>query len=335
MIILAHTTGGIGLLGSAPSQDAMQECDTLIMAGTSFPYMEFYPKQSVRTVQIDIDPTRIGLRHSVDVGLPGDCQETLRVLLKLLEQKEDTSFLEKSQQRMKKWNELLHAQGTRMDKPLKPQVVACQLSSLIEDNCIICADTGTVTTWAARHILIREGMQFSVSGTLASMANGLPYAVGAAISNPGRQVICLCGDGGFSMLMCELATIAKYNLPVKVIIFKNNSFGMIKWEQIVFEGNPEYVLELHPINFAMFARSCGVPGFTLEDPAQAQAIIREAVNTPGPTLIDALVDPCEAPMPGHISSAQAWHFAESMMRGEKDGWGILKTVVENKIRRMF
>jgi len=330
-----YTTGGIGLLGTAPSGDAMQECDTLIMAGTSFPYMEFYPKQNVRTVQIDIDQARIGLRHGVEVGLTGDCRETLRALIKLLQPQQDKSFLEKTQERMKKWNDLLRAEGTREDKPLKPQVVAYQLSSLIDNNCIICADTGVVTTWAARHILIRGEQKFSVSGNFSSMANGLPYAIGAAISNPGRQVICLCGDGGFSMLMCELATIAKYQLPIKIIIFKNNSFGMIKWEQIVFEGNPEYGLDLHPIDFAMFARSCGVAGFSLDDPAQAQTIIRKALNTLGPVVIDAKIDPYEAPMPGHISCEQAWHFIEAMIRGEKDRWDILKTVIKNKIRRVF
>jgi pyruvate dehydrogenase (quinone) len=178
-------------------------------------------------------------------------------------------------------------------------------------------------------------MQFSASGTLASMANGLPYAVGAALANPGRQVICLCGDGGFSMLMCELATIAKYNLPVKIIIFKNNSLGMIKWEQIAMEGNPEYGIDLHPIDFAMFAKSCGIPGFTIDDPTQAQKILGLALTISGPALIDAVIDPFEPPLPGHINSAQAWHFIESMMRGEKDRWNILKTIVENKIRRIF
>lgn len=330
-----YTTGGIGLLGTAPSQDAMQECDTLIMAGTSFPYLEFYPKQNVRTVQIDIDSARIGLRNKVEVGLTGDCRETLRALLELLKQQQENIFLEKSQERMRKWNDLLRAEGTCKDKPLKPQVVAHQLSALIDNNCIICSDTGVVTTWAARHILIRDQMQFSVSGNLSSMANSLPYAVGAALANPGRQVICLCGDGGFSMLMCELATIAKYQLPVKIIIFKNNTFGMIKWEQIVFEGNPEYGVELHPIDFAAFARSCGVAGFTLDDPAQAQTVIRQALRTLGPAVIDAVVDPYEAPMPGHITSLQAWHFAEAMMRGEKDRWNIIKTVVKNKIRRVL
>jgi len=331
----SYTTGGIGLLGTSPSQDAMQECDTLIMVGTSFPYLEFYPKQNVRTVQIDIDSTRIGLRHKVEVGLTGDCRETLRALLERLKGHEDKVFLEKSQGRMKLWNEFLVAEGTCKDKPLKPQVVAYQLSALIDDNCIICSDTGLVTTWAARHILVRGEMQFSASGNLSSMANALPYAVGASMANPGRQIICLCGDGGFTMLMCELATIAKYNLPVKVIIFKNNTFGMVKWEQIVFEGNPEYGQDLHPIDFAMFARSCGITGLSLDDPAQAEAVIRKALSIIGPVLIDAQVDPYEAPMPGHINSTQALHFVEAMVHGEKDRWNIIKTVVKNNIRRLF
>ena len=313
----------------------MQECDTLIMVGTSFPYLEFYPKQCVRTVQIDIDSTRIGLRHRVDVGLTGDCRETLRVLLGILKQQQDKSFLGASQERMKKWNELLQAEGTCKDKPLKPQVVAFHLSNLIDNNCIICADTGTVTAWAARHILIRGEQKFSVSGNLSSMANSMPYAVGAAMGNPNRQIICLCGDGGFSMLMCELATIAKYKLPVKIIIFKNNTFGMIKWEQIVFEGNPEYGLDLHPIDFAMFARSCGVAAFSVDDPAKVETTVRQALQTSGPALIEALIDPFEAPMPGHITSTQAWHFAEAMMRGEKDRRDIIKTIIKNKIRRVF
>ena len=157
-----YTTGGIGLLGTAPSQDAIKECDTFIMAGTSFPYLEFYPKQNVKTVQIDIDSTRIGLRHKVDAGLTGDCRETLRALLTLLKQQQDKGFLEKARERMKIWNEFLRAEGTCKDKPLKPQVVAYQLSALIKDNCIICVDTGVVTTWAARHIQIRGDMKFSV-----------------------------------------------------------------------------------------------------------------------------------------------------------------------------
>jgi pyruvate dehydrogenase (quinone) len=329
-----YTTGGIGLLGTAPSQDAMNDCDTLIIAGSSFPYLEFYPKQDVKTIQIDIDSSRIGLRHNVDVGLTGDCREVLGALLEFIDPKKENEFLKASQDRMKGWNEMLEGQGTRDDKPLKPQVVAYQVNRFIDEDAIICSDTGTVTSWAARYIQIRGDMQFSASGMLASMANGLPYAIGAAMACSERQIVCLCGDGGFTMLMGELATIAKYNLPVKIVIFKNNSYGMIKWEQIALSGNPEYGLDLHPIDFALFAQACGVKGFVLDDPLKAQHIIQEAFNHEGPVVIDAIVDPYEPPLPGHINSKQAFHFMESMMRGEKDRWDIIKTVLKDKIREV-
>jgi pyruvate dehydrogenase (quinone) len=166
------------------------------------------------------------------------------------------------------------------------------------------------------------------------MANGLPYAVGASMANPGRQIICISGDGGFTMLMGELATIAKYNLPVKIIILKNNSFGMIKVEQIALEGNPEYGVDLHPIDFAHFARACGVPGFTLEDPLLAHAAIRQALEAPGPAVIEARIDPYEMPLPGHVTSEQAVHFMQAVMKGEKDRSAIIKTLIADKIREV-
>ena len=183
-----YTTGGIGLLGTAPSQDVMEECDTLIIAGSSFPYLEFYPKPGqAKAVQIDIDSARIGLRYPVDVGLVGQCWDVLRALLPLIHTQRDRSFLERARMHMTQWNQLLEEQGTRSDIPLKPQVVAHQLNEVLADDAIICCDTGTVTTWAARHIKIRGTMQFSVSGTLATMGNGLPYSIGAAMAHPGRQ----------------------------------------------------------------------------------------------------------------------------------------------------
>src|SRR4051794_11510252 len=170
-----YTTGGIGLLGTAPSQDALSECDTLVMAGTSFPYMEFYPKPGkAKTVQIDIAPTRIGLRHPADIGLVGDCRTVLRALLPLVEQKSDDSFIRKCQERMQSWNKLMQERGTREDMPMKPQVVTHQLSPLLDDNAIVSSDSGTIATWSARFIEMRGDMQFSLSGTLATMANGLP-----------------------------------------------------------------------------------------------------------------------------------------------------------------
>ncbi len=330
-----YTTGGIGLLGTAPSQDVMEECDTLIIAGSSFPYLEFYPKPGqAKAVQIDIDPTRIGLRYPVDVGLVGQCWDVLRALLPLIDPHKDRRFLEQSQLWMKQWNQLLEERGTRTDSPLKPQVVAHQLNDVLADDAIICCDTGTVTTWAARHIKIRGTMQFSASGTLATMANGMPYSIGAAVAHPGRQVVCFAGDGGFTMLMGELATIVKYRLPIKVIVIKNNSLGMIKWEQIAFEGNPQYGVELQPIDFAAFARACGAAGYSVSDPALVGTVLREAFAHPGPVVVEAVVDPNEPPLPGKITTDQAWQFTKSMARGQKDRLEILKTVFENKIREV-
>ena len=330
-----YTTGGIGLLGTAPSQEALEECDTLIICGSSFPYIEFYPQPGhARAVQIDIDPARIGLRYSVEVGLIGPCAEVLRALLPLIQPKKDRGFLETAQARMKKWNALLEQRGTRTDLPLKPQVVARSLNKFLADDAIICCDTGTLTTWAARHIQVKGDMQFSASGTLASMANGLPYAIGASVAYPGRQVVCFAGDGGFTMLMGEFATLVKYNLPVKVIIIKNDVLGMIKWEQIAFEGNPQYGVQLQPINFAAFAQACGAPGYTIREPQEVEKVLGDAFARPGPALVEAIVDPNEPPLPGKITTQQAWHFVEALVRGQKDRWDIIKTVVENKIREV-
>lgn len=330
-----YTTGGIGLLGTAPSQDAMKECDTLIMIGTSFPYMEFYPKPgAAKCVQIDLDPARIGLRYPADVGLVGNTLDVLKGLLPLITRKKDRRFLDSAQKRMKDWNDLIEQRGTRMDMPLKPQVVTYTLNKLLDDDAIICCDTGTLTTWAARYIQMRGRMLFAASGTLATMANGLPYSVGAAVAYPGRQVVAIVGDGGFTMLMGELATLVKYNLPVKVVIVKNNSLGQIKWEQIVLEGNPEYGVELHPIDFAAYARAVGAVGFTLDDPQQAEATLRRALAHPGPAVVEAVVDPNEPPMPGNVSTDQALKFAEALIRGQRKRFSIIKTVLEDKVREV-
>jgi pyruvate dehydrogenase (quinone) len=330
-----YTTGGIGLLGTAPSQDALQACDTLILAGTSFPYLEFYPKPGqARAIQIDLDPARIGLRYPVDIGLVGQCWDVLRALLPLVHRKESRDFLLRIQEKMRNWNRLMEERGTRSDKPLKPQVIAHRLNDVLHDDAIICCDTGTVTTWAARHIKMRGTMEFSASGTLATMACGLPYAVGAAFAQPGRQVVCFTGDGGFTMLMGELATIVKYQLPVKIIVVKNNVLGMIKWEQLALEGNPQYGVQLQPIDFAAFAKACGADGYTVDDPAAVPGVLRKAFEHSGPALIEAVVDPSEPPLPGRITTDQAWHFAKALVRGQKDRMDIIKTVVEDKVREV-
>jgi pyruvate dehydrogenase (quinone) len=210
------TTGGIGLLGTRPSQEAIEQCDTLFMIGTSFPYIEFLPKPGqARGVQIDIDATRIGLRYPVEVGLVGDSRQTLQRLMPLLKRNEDRSFLKQAQDGMAEWWKLMEEQGTRTDKPMKPQVVAWELGKRLATDAIVSADSGTITTWFARQIRVRRGQKYSLSGNLASMANGLPYTIAAQIAYPERQCIGFVGDGGFSMLMAEFATCVKYRLPVK------------------------------------------------------------------------------------------------------------------------
>lgn len=333
---IPYTTGGIGLLGTSASYETMQECDTLIIVGSGMPYIEFYPKPGqAKVVQIDTDPAHIGARQPVDVGLVGDARETLRALLPLLERKDDRSFLETAQQRMKSWNELLEERGTRSDTPMKPQVVTYELNKLLDNNAIVVTDSGTNTAFTARYIDMRGDMQFSCSGSLASMANGLPYSIAAAVAYPGRQVVCVIGDGGLSMLMGELATLAKYKLPVKVVVIKNNTLGQIKWEQIAFEGNPEYGVELEPIDFALVAQGCGVAGYTIDNAKDAAATLREALAADGPAVVQAVVDGNEPLMPGHITVDQALKFATALVRGQKDRTGIIKALVENTVREVI
>ncbi|HUZ05095.1 MAG TPA: thiamine pyrophosphate-dependent enzyme, partial [Acidobacteriaceae bacterium] len=329
-----YTTGGIGLLGTAPSVDAMEECDMLIMIGTSYPYMEFLPKPGqAKCVQIEIDPTRIGLRHQVDVGLVGDAKTILTALLPLLKKK-NHKFLQKAQERMKSWNVLMEERGTRKDIPMKPQVVTHTLNKLLNDDAIVSSDSGTIATWTARYIEMRGSMKFSLSGSLATMGNGLPYSIGAAVAYPGRQVICVVGDGGLTMLMGELATLAKYQLQVTVIVVKNNVLGQIKWEQMILEGNPEFGVELEPIDFEKVAEACGVKGFTLEHPEDAELVLRTALQHKGPSLVQAVVDPNEPPMPGKITTEQALHFVKSLLRGQKDAMKIIKDIAEDRIREV-
>ncbi|HVV02112.1 MAG TPA: thiamine pyrophosphate-dependent enzyme [Verrucomicrobiae bacterium] len=330
-----YTTGSIGLLGTRPSHEAMEECDTLFMVGTSVPYMEFYPKPGqARGVQLDIDPARIGLRYPVEVGLVGDARRTLELLLPMIERKDDRSFLEKAQSGVRKWWELMQERGTRKDKPMKPQVVAWELGRLLRDDAIVSCDSGTIATWFARQMKARRGQMFSLSGTLATMANGLPYTIAAQLAYPDRQCIAFVGDGGFSMLMAEFATAVKYKLPIKVIVVKNNTLGQIKWEQMVFLGNPEFECDLHPIDFAAYAKACGGTGITITEPAACGSILEEALSAPGPVLVQAVVDPDEPPMPAKIEATQALHFAEAMVRGEPRRTKIASTIIKDRVKEL-
>ena len=330
-----YTTGSIGLLGTKPSQEALEDCDTLLMVGTSFPYIEFLPKPGqARGVQIELDPMRIGLRYPVEVGLVGDSARTLQVLLPLLTRKTQRGFLESAQAGMKGWLELMEERATRTDSPMKPQVLAHELGRRLDTDAIVACDSGTIATWWARHIPARRGQMHSLSGNLATMAAGLPYAIAAQVAYPDRQVIAFVGDGGFSMLMAEIATCVKYQLPVKVVIVKNDTLGQIKWEQIVFLGNPEYGCELQPMDFALFARACGAAGFTIDNPADCGRMIEEALATPGPVVVQGVVDPFEPPLPAKVTLDQAAKFAKSLLRGEPNSQKIALTVLGERIREL-
>jgi pyruvate dehydrogenase (quinone)/pyruvate oxidase len=299
-----------------------------LIVGSSFPYIEYYPKPGqARGVQVDIDPFRIGLRYPVEAGLVGDCRVVLQKLLPLLKRHQDPSFLEQAQQGMKEWHQEINKRGTQMDKPMKPQVVAYELGKRLSETAIVSADSGTNTGWWARHIPVKRGQMHSVSGTLASMACGLPYAIAAQIAYPDRQSIAFVGDGGFSMLMAEFITCVKYQLPIKVVIIKNNSLGQIKWEQMMHLGNPEFGCELQSINFAAFARACGGTGFTIDDPANCGAILDQALSTPGPVIVEAIVDQLEPLVPPKIKSEEVEKFAEALRRGEPNSEEIAANAV--------
>jgi pyruvate dehydrogenase (quinone)/pyruvate oxidase len=331
-----YTTGSIGLLGTRPSQDAMESCDTLLMVGSSFPYIEFLPKpDQARGVQIDANPTRISLRYPMEVGIVGDSKKSLQALIPHLKRKDDRSFLKKAQDGMREWFEFMDKLGTSRETPMKPQVVAHELGQRLADDAIVLCDSGTIATWWARHIPARRGQIHTLSGNLATMAPGLPYALAAQIAYPGRQVVAFVGDGGFSMLMADFVTAVKYRLPIKVVIIDNHYLGQIKWEQMVFLGNPEFGVDLQPIDFAAFAHACGGVGYRCDNPADIGSMMEQFLAAPGPAILDAIVDPNTAPMPGKISAEQAFKFAESIARGEPKGLDIVRTALKDRARELI
>ena len=330
-----YTTGGIGLLGTAPSEQVMEDCDTLVMVGTSYPYIEYLPKpRQCKCVQIDSNAQRIGLRTPVDVGLVGDSQKTLRLLLPLLKRNDYRKFLEEAQDGMKDWDAILQKEGTSDAMPMKPQVVGYQLSKYTKENAIIVSDSGTNTTVWARYMKAKKGQMHSCSGNLATMACGMPYAIAAQVAFPDKQVIGIVGDGGFTMLMGEIITAVAYKLPIKLVIIKNNTLGQIKWEQMVFQGNPEYQCELFPIDFVALAQAVGAQGVRIDDPKTAGEQFERALALPGPVVIEAEVDQYTAMLPAKIKPEQAAKFSEALIRGEPNRLRIALTAAADTVRQV-
>lgn len=327
------TTGGLGLLGTRPSEDVMDGCDALLMVGTNYPYTAFLPEKA-RVVQIEVDPTRAGARIATDLPLVGDAADTLRALLPLLERKTDRGFLEDAQQAMVKWREDMAALENPERDPIQPQYLMRVIDRHATDDAILCSDSGTIATWAARHFDIRGDRQFYLSGNLATMAPGLPYALAAQWAHPGRQCIAFVGDGGFAMLMAELLTAARFDLPVKVVICNNGELGQILWEQMAL-GYPEHGVRFQgPANFAPWAEAAGCLGIRVERPGDVESAIASAFAHPGPALVDVVVNPDEPPMPAHVTYDQAKGFAESFLRGQPRRATIASTLFRDKLDQL-
>jgi pyruvate dehydrogenase (quinone) len=326
------STGTIGVFGTSATAAVMEQADTLLLIGTSFPYINYLPDpKKVRGVQIDINPDRIALRFPVQAGLVGDTRETLRLLLPLLELHADTRLLDLAQAKMREWWELMERRGTAPDLPMRPQTVAWELGRQLRDDAIICGDSGQNTLYAARQIKIRGTQRFSCSGLLATMGSALPYAIGAQLAFAQRQVIAFAGDGGLTMVLGELATCAKYRLPIKIFVLKNNALGMIRWEQMMFLGNPEYATELQNIDFAKLAEAFGLKSFRVERPADLSATIAAALGHDGPALVEAVVDRDEPLMPGQIKPEQAEQYAEALRRGQPNAHRIALTLFRDAV----
>ncbi|MFY1669694.1 thiamine pyrophosphate-dependent enzyme [Plantactinospora sp. WMMB334] len=329
------TTGGLGLLGTRPSEELMEECDTLVMIGTSFPYGKFLPQAGrVRVVQIDVDPSLLGLRLPVEAPVAADARLALQGLLPMVSAG-DRSFLEKYQRAMADWRQNMTALQDADRDPIAPQYLAGCIDRFAADDAILTCDSGTIATWAARHWTIRGDRQFYLSGNLATMAPGLPYAIAMQHAFPGRQVIAFVGDGGFAMLMAEFLTAVRHELPIKVVINNNNSYGQILWEQIVL-GYPEYAVRHREpeADFSAWARACGAYGMKVRDPGDVAGVLEEALAHPGPALVDCDVNPHEPPMPGKVNYEQAKHFTEAFLRGQPHKAATLATVARDKINQL-
>ncbi len=322
---LPYVTGSIGLLGTRPSWELMTGCDTLLMVGSSFPYPEFLPREGdARGVQIDIDGRMLGLRYPMEVNLLGDSAATLRALIPLLRRKEDRSWREKIEKEVAEWWSVLEGRAMADAHPLNPQRVFWELSPRLPDNCILAADSGSSANWFARDLKIRRGMKASLSGNLATMGPGVPYAIAAKFAFPDRVAIALVGDGAMQMNGINgLLTIAKYWRDWKdprliVLVLNNGDLNQVTWEQRVLAGDPKFAgsQELLPFSYAEFARLCGLRGVTMDSPENVVPVWEEALAADRPIVVDAHTDPEVPPLPPHITLEQAKKYAQALLKGE-------------------
>jgi pyruvate dehydrogenase (quinone) len=341
---LPWVTGAIGLLGTKPSWDLMMEADTLLMVGSSFPYSEFLPEEGkARGVQIDIDGRMLGIRYPVEVGLVGDAAETLRALIPLLNRKEDRSWREKIEGEVGEWWRLVDERAHLSANPINPQLVFWELSERLPDNAILTSDSGSAANWYARDVRIREGMMSSLSGTLATMGPGVPYAIGAKFAHPDRPVIALVGDGAMQMNgLNELITIAKYrdrwrDQRLIVLVLNNRDLNQVTWEQRAMSGDPkvEATQVLPDFPYAQYAEMIGLRGIRVDDPAQVGPAWDQALAADRPVVLEAITDPEVPPLPPHITLEQAKAMAGALAHGDPNTGEIIRQTVKQKAREFL
>ena len=322
--------GGTGHIATVPSKLAMDEADGLLIVGSTMPFLNWYPKPGqAACVQIDDKPERIGMRTPVDVGLAGDARATLRALLPHLKRNPDRSFLARAQERMQRWWQFVEHQGTRRSSPMKPQVVAWELSGLLADDAIVTGDAGSVAYWINRCIRLREGQRFSLSGTNCTMGSGLSYAIGAQCAFPDRQVVAFVGDGAAAMVLGDLATLRQHALPVKIVVLRNNSVVLERWEQLSFLGHKEFGNELSPLDYCKAAEACGIAAVRIDDAARCRDALAEALGRAEPVLVECVVDPNEPALETPLVGHHAENYGKALEKGTAEAPQIVRALLES------
>jgi pyruvate dehydrogenase (quinone) len=334
---LLYVTGSIGLLGTKPSYDLMTECDTLLMIGSGFPYSEFLPKEGqARGVQIDIDGRMISIRYPMEVNLIGDSAQTLRQLIPLLKRKDDRSWRDQIEKNVAQWWKTLEERAMQAANPINPQRVFWELSPRLPDNCILTSDSGSAANWYARDLKIRQGMMASLSGGLATMGPGVPYAISAKFAYPERAVIAMVGDGAMQMNgMNGLITIGKYwkrwsNPCLVVMVLNNRDLNQVTWEQRILAGDPKYVAsqDVPDFPYARYAELIGLRGICVDRPEDLGDARDHALAADRPTVLEVYTDPDIPPLPPHITFKQAKDYTSAILHGDTDSVGIIKESVK-------
>src|SRR5947207_3743762 len=337
---LPFVTGSIGLLGTKPSWTLMNECDTLLMIGSSFPYSEWLPKPGqARGVQIDIDGKMLSIRYPMELGLVGDAKQTLRELLPLLDRKDDRSWREHIEGELQEWWRLLEERAMQDADPINPQRLFWELNKYLPADAIISADSGSAANWFARDVKLGRGHMASLSGTLATMGPGVPYAIAAKFCHPKRPAVALVGDGAMQMNgMAELITAKKYfhqwdDPRLVVLVLNNQDLNQVTWEQRALQGDPENPMtqRIPEVNYAAFADLIGLKGIRVETPDEIEGAWDDAFSSDRPVVVDALCDPSEPPLPPHISVKQARAFVSALRKGDPHGRDVISRSFQDEI----